>query len=274
MENALLLTGLLLTLVLAQLSHGLLPASLRPHQRPYRAWLLQQLGLACLYGLLLLLTRRPLLAGLLVLLILLIVLVVNQAKFQALREPLLFSDLYLYLQVFRHPRLFLPFLNLPLVLGAGFTGLGLLYAALQLEPPYKYTDLTGFWLPAGLIAGGWLVWRLARDQPLTFDANTDVQRLGLYVSLLVYGIQSLLRANRWTLQTRLATNDPARFLRTTNVDRLPDIVVVQSESFFDARQLPAAIKAEVLAHFDRIRATSLLSGKLKTPAWGANTLRP
>ncbi|MCB1619958.1 MAG: LTA synthase family protein [Thiothrix sp.] len=275
-----LLTGLLLTLILAQLSHNLLPHRLRPGKRPVGVWLLQQLGLACLYSLILLLVDgRPLLSSLLVLVLLAIVLVVNQAKFHALREPLLFSDLYLYLQVFRHPRLFLPFLNLPLVLGASLLGAGLLYAALQLEPPHEYGSHYPYSLLAGLALPGWLSWRLARDLPLTFDPDCDVQQLGLYVSLLVYGIQTRLPVNRQALQTTLANSHlapPDAISRTIlqPPDKRPDIVVVQSESFFDARRLPADIRTKILAHFDHVHGESLLHGRLDTPAWGANTLRP
>lgn len=54
---------------------------------------------------------------------------------------------------------------------------------------------------------------------------------------------------------------------------LPHLVVVQSESFFDARRLYPAIKPEVLAGFDQIRRASLKHGLLRVPAWGANTVR-
>lgn len=54
---------------------------------------------------------------------------------------------------------------------------------------------------------------------------------------------------------------------------LPHLVAVQSESFFDPRLLFAGIRPEVLAEFDRLRADAVALGKLKVPAWRADTMR-
>lgn len=59
---------------------------------------------------------------------------------------------------------------------------------------------------------------------------------------------------------------PASFL-------LPNLVSVQSESFFDARRLWSGIRPEVLKTFDAVRGQSVLQGQLTVPAWGANTVR-
>ena len=53
----------------------------------------------------------------------------------------------------------------------------------------------------------------------------------------------------------------------------PNITVIQSESFFDARRLHPSIRSDILQNFDRINKESLQFGKLKVPAWGANTMR-
>ncbi|MGH8744195.1 MAG: LTA synthase family protein, partial [Burkholderiales bacterium] len=53
----------------------------------------------------------------------------------------------------------------------------------------------------------------------------------------------------------------------------PHIVVVQSESFFDARRLYPGIHPAVLGQFDDIRKTAAQFGRLEVPAWGANTVR-
>jgi phosphoglycerol transferase MdoB-like AlkP superfamily enzyme len=51
------------------------------------------------------------------------------------------------------------------------------------------------------------------------------------------------------------------------------LVVVQSESFFDARRLWPAIHPQCYRWFDQLNADALLHGELAVPAIGANTLR-
>jgi phosphoglycerol transferase MdoB-like AlkP superfamily enzyme len=53
----------------------------------------------------------------------------------------------------------------------------------------------------------------------------------------------------------------------------PDLVVVQSESFFDARRLWPGVAPGVMAAFDRLREDAWRHGLLDVPAWGANTVR-
>ena len=51
------------------------------------------------------------------------------------------------------------------------------------------------------------------------------------------------------------------------------IVVVQCESFFDARRLSPLIPRGLLAGFDGACASGHLSGRFAVPGWGANTMR-
>lgn len=53
----------------------------------------------------------------------------------------------------------------------------------------------------------------------------------------------------------------------------PNLVVVQSESFFDPRRAYATINRDVLTGFDRICRESCAYGPLEVSAWGANTVR-
>jgi len=53
----------------------------------------------------------------------------------------------------------------------------------------------------------------------------------------------------------------------------PDLLVVQSESFFDARRYYSELKPEVLKNFDLIKSESVQHGSLIVAAWGANTVR-
>ena len=52
-----------------------------------------------------------------------------------------------------------------------------------------------------------------------------------------------------------------------------DVIVIQSESYFDARSLGASIDSAAYAHFDRAASESVAYGELTVPAWGANTMR-
>jgi phosphoglycerol transferase MdoB-like AlkP superfamily enzyme len=54
---------------------------------------------------------------------------------------------------------------------------------------------------------------------------------------------------------------------------LPDLVVVQSESFFDVRDVFAGIRPEILREYDVLKKSAACRGKLAVPAWGANTVR-
>ncbi|HEX2151952.1 MAG TPA: LTA synthase family protein, partial [Stellaceae bacterium] len=51
------------------------------------------------------------------------------------------------------------------------------------------------------------------------------------------------------------------------------IIIVQCESFFDARRLSPTIPPELLAGFAACCASSTLFGRLAVPGWGANTMR-
>jgi phosphoglycerol transferase MdoB-like AlkP superfamily enzyme len=54
---------------------------------------------------------------------------------------------------------------------------------------------------------------------------------------------------------------------------LANLVVVQSESFFDVRRLYPPIRPEILREFDLLKSGARHQGKLTVPAWGANTVR-
>jgi phosphoglycerol transferase MdoB-like AlkP superfamily enzyme len=54
----------------------------------------------------------------------------------------------------------------------------------------------------------------------------------------------------------------------------PDLVVIQSESFFDIRRIyPELIREEILGNFDVLKSQAVSHGRLNVAAWGANTVR-
>lgn len=265
----------------AWLGGGLLTLPLEglvmPHRgrwtRPASAWRVQFGLWTVAFSTLLLLTWRPGFAATLALAGALLVVVVNNAKFRALNEPFLFSDFGLFSQALRHPRLYLPFLGFGRAAAAAAAFTGSLYLGLSLEPALSATAGWPLALGAtmtGLMIGVALLWHDRQPAP-SLDPATDLRELGLATALWRY----------WRLErARIAIPDdpPGRLARLQprlrrGADPLPHIVAVQSESFFDARRLPAAIAPAILAGFDRATATALAHGRLQVPAWGANTMR-
>ncbi|MEZ5448218.1 MAG: sulfatase-like hydrolase/transferase [Thiolinea sp.] len=279
----------LATLLLAHLTQYLLPPALRPafRKHDWQPWLLQVALISSLYLGWLLITRRPLLAGLLTLAVLTVLLVVNHAKCHALQEPLVFSDIHLYLQVIRHPRLFLPFLNLPLTVTAILVGISLLLIAIRMEPASILTNrlgIPGFYALSSLLglACIGLCGQLARRLTLEWEPATDIRRQGFYNSLLAYTLQARTPTAQQQFRDTIRHASPfapPQSQTTANqhavsASQQPDLIVIQSESFCDARRFSPNIRTDLLQHFDQLRSTAPAQGRLQVPAWGANTLRP
>lgn len=269
----LLLAYVLTWFLVQQAQTYLIAEELRPSKRPLNLWLIQSALITILFLSSVLITYRPWLAVILSLAIAAIFLVVNQAKYHALAEPLVFSDIYLYLQVFTHPRLFLPFLNIPITLTAIVSGLGLIGLAISIEPTLQLPRL-GFSLinTIGLLLLIIITLKAALKIKLAFDPKQDIQTLGFFNSLFIYFIQANQRKNLNELYALINAESPFQADVQPALAR-PDIIVVQSESFFDVRHLTPAINSNVLKRFDSISASSRQAGRLVVPAWGANTLR-
>ena len=206
---------------------------------------------------LLALLRRPAPAAAIVLGLQLVLLVVSRAKQRVLREPLVFADLGLYAQALRHPRLYLPYLGagraLVLVAGAAaLLGAGLIFGA-RAEP--SLAAWGGLFLGAvALVLCGTALGRNA----LALEPAEDAARFGLLATLWLY----------WLEEDKPLPQVGGVFLPFKG-DR--PIVVVQSESFFDARRL-GRVEKDILANYDR-RAAEGESGPLAVPVRGAYTMR-
>ncbi|NVK44485.1 MAG: LTA synthase family protein [Oceanospirillaceae bacterium] len=210
------------------------------------------------------LTRRFCFSLLIALCAQLVVVIVNNAKYRFLREPLVYADFALYSQAIRFPRLYLPFIGTgPAILG-GVAISGTLAGGLMLEAPSGLLSATA--LPDRLMAlAGFallvpLVLSLARQRDVSLDAETDMQRYGLLPTLAIYGARS--RVSPLAAVTPL----PA-------AAGCPNLIAIQSESFFDARRLDERIRPDVLSCFDRLSDEAVASGRLRVPAWGAYTMR-
>ena len=229
-------------------------------------------------GLLLLATGRPMFTGLVLLGLGGGFALADQAKREAVREPVVFSDMSELRHVFTHPHLYLPFAGPGLVIGGALTAIGFGIGLLVFRP--------GSWQPEPLLAALLLLavwaagWGLSCEPGLgkaaavlrrlrpTGEPFADAARLGPFATLLVYGI--IARAERTQRRAHCAPL-PAPALR--NGAAATPVVVVQCESFFDARRLSSHIPDDLLRGFDACLQQGATHGRLDVSAWGANTMR-
>ncbi|MGO2769608.1 LTA synthase family protein [Pseudomonas taetrolens] len=254
------IVGLLITVLLERL---LIP---RPElRRPLSCWSLHAgiwcVSLALLYGL----TARPLFSGINVVLGWLLIVMVSNAKYHSLREPFVCADFEYFSDAVRFPRLYLPFFGIgkAALLAIGFVIY--LWAGLTFEPQVAGGRFDALWL--GL--AGVILLKLGhrRDVP-SFDARADVQRWGLAASLWRYFWAARAPVDPATLASPFDQGNIA-----ASTAPLPNLVSVQSESFFDVRELWSGVKPQVLTEYDRLAEEALARGKLQVAAWGANTVR-
>jgi hypothetical protein len=99
------------------------------------------------------------------------------------------------------------------------------------------------------------------------DPIVDSARFGPFATLYVYGI--IARHERPARRARVAA--PAVLRRQTAADA--PVVLVQCESFFDARRLAPQHFAGLLPGFARCCAAGATFGRFDVSGWGANTMR-
>lgn len=225
-----------------------------------------------LFALLLLIVQRPWFAVVLLLAFQALLVLVNHAKYDTLREPFIFQDFEYFTDALKHPRLYLPFFGIARTVIATLSFVTALIIGLTLEPPI--TTTIGL-MPAVLIglilvglAGLWLHLGLKNCPAIRLEPVQDLQQLGQSAFFWAYW-----QAERQTVidTSHSLFNDVSSKISAQGTDT--DIVVVQSESFFDPRSLSPSIKSEVLAHFDQLKTEARHCGRLHVPAWGANTVR-
>jgi phosphoglycerol transferase MdoB-like AlkP superfamily enzyme len=201
---------------------------------------------------------------------------VNSAKFKALREPVVFSDLALFAQSIRHPRLYFPYLSwfqlLTVVPGVALFALAFWFDSELNQIPAFLLGL--IWFSLFLIA----CW-LAKGLDLSLNPERDQARHGFFSVFVAYLLNGLSWREIRYVKTQLHASPYANIsVRTSDKSghkkaNAPDVVVVQSESFFDIRKTGLRIAPDLLTHFDFLQQSGIYSGTLEVPAWGANTMR-
>ncbi len=248
---------------------------------------LQTLIVSFLFLIVTLIVQRPIFSGIAIIVFLFIVVIVSNTKYSALREPMVFSDIAMFSQAFKHPRLYFPFLGLaPVILGPLII-IGLIYTVLTLEPALSFTWQRMSATLVAIMVLWFSIKKLALITNLTLQPENDNAQFGLFNTLWCYAFQANTKEHKQAVKQALKASPFFSTASTTTPTKTPDtgteqpnkppslanITVIQSESFFDARRLHPNIKTSVLKHFDQCKKESLTHGKLKIPAWGANTMR-
>jgi hypothetical protein len=231
-------------------------------------------------GLLLLATGRPLLSGFVLLSLGAGFALADQTKRKTLREPVVFTEMSELRHVFTHPHLYLPFAGSALVITGTVAAIAVVALLLLLEPEWWEPDprlVLGMFCLVG--AGGWMASRwpllyiLAAAMRRLHPAGepfADAARLGPFAMILVYG--TIARAERSARRARHLASPALGLVKKRSAAEVP-VVVVQCESFFDARRLSPLVPEDLLSGFDACCKAGATYGRLEVPAWGANTMR-
>ncbi|MGF6853571.1 LTA synthase family protein [Paraburkholderia sp. CI3] len=191
---------------------------------------------------------------------------VSNAKYASLQEPFVFTDLSLFSQLFAHPRLYLPFLSVRTV-AAIVVGIVVVVGGFIADKPLAQRPIGALLIAAcACLAAACLC---AARLPLKLSAVDDQKRHGFFAVLVAYLLNGMKPATSRQLRDALVTGPFA----SGAPQSAPDVILIQSESFFDARRLSALIDRSILSHFDSARRESIQHGELTVPAWGANTMR-
>jgi len=230
------------------------------------------------FGLFLMPTGRPILAGLTLMCLGLGMGVADRVKRAVLGEPVVFADRAELIEVVRHPRLYLAFVGTwRMVLATLALSLAVLWLV-ELEPPLWPVDLLHLVVLAIVaIVVGRLLFVIPSSRPLcdrlaafyrtlepSRDPETDAARFGLLATCIIHA--TLARSERAERQ---------RAAQARTWPALPangPILIVQGESFVDARRLDPEL-ANHLPNFAKLQAEAAQYGKLAVPCWGANTIR-
>ncbi|SFG19101.1 LTA synthase family protein [Neptunomonas qingdaonensis] len=264
------LTGLIVTFAMEFL---LQPTVVCFWRRPFNTFCLHLGSFLLLYCAALLLCWRPWFALSIVLSFQLLLVLVNNAKYHSMREPFLIYDFEYFTDAIKHPRLYLPFFGIYKAILAAIGFVAVIVLAMIIEPSllnsagafHWLTMVTGLMIIASALL--WIGVRLNRT-PMTLQPEDDFVKVGLVSFLWLYGIEHIRHQ-----PIHRSVNWEDNFKSEAEPHRLANVVVVQSESFFDARKDYDLLNADVLSQYDDICSESAQFGRLSVPAWGANTIR-
>ncbi|MEW9571391.1 LTA synthase family protein [Rhodanobacter sp. Si-c] len=216
---------------------------------------------------------------------------VNAIKELNLNEPLMPGDLVLWHQVLHNMGFFAHYTGhrLVLLLLALLVAIAVLWAIWRLEGRWRrpHWATRAAWVVLALLVLGTLYrgigpWREAyADEAMPgfqlWDPIDSVQHVGFMAGLVRMSQEARSTVPQadgslvHDFAVRHAADLKARMTRQPPAE-LPDIVVVQSEAFFDPGVLKGIDYGEFVPNFERLAATGI-TGSLTTPTYGGGTIR-
>ncbi len=231
--------------------------------------------------LLILTTGRPIFSGIIVFALAGGFTLADWTMRETLREPAVFSEISELPQVFTHPAMYLPFAGPALVIGGAVGAVAVALALLVFEPPASPPQpAAGFGALGLILAGVWLVSMqpllgivagLMRRLEPSGDPAADAVSLGPLAMQLVHC--AIARAERSARRQALGAPPGAPAILRSEGDRAGPLILVQCESFFDARRLSPLVPREILSGYEACCRAGAMHGRLEVPGWGANTMR-
>ena len=193
--------------------------------------------------------------------------IVNNYKVNLLKEPLVYEDFNLYMQLFRFPKFYLPFFGYFKFFALVVIITGFFLFSLIVEKPVFLFSISLFINMLFSCIVALLIFLVVvvifKRIKIKKDIMQDIKKIDLFPALAAYAVHSYFEKRKLSL-TSPNINLPKN---------KPNIIAVQSESFFDPKKLPLSFKENPIPNFDRIKKSSLLHGQLCVPVWGAYTMR-
>lgn len=272
---------LLFTFLLSLLLEKLIQPKVPKIKRSLSSYILHFAIISFVYLNMLSIVQRPIFSSLHVLITQTIFILVSNAKYKALKEPLVFSDIVMFSQAFKYPRLYFPFLGwLPIIIIPTLV-ISAIVLVIYIETAIilNYPLLIVF-IIVSLVG----IYILALQPKHSLNIAQDIQRFGFINTLVSYYVLSQQKKHKQYITKILNHTDMNKHSlgvadvlhnnrQSNKKNLLQDVVVIQSESFFDARRLHPSVAKDVLKHFDRCCDEAHHSGRLDVAAWGANTMR-
>lgn len=222
---------------------------------------------------------------------------ISNRKVRVLRDPLNAHDFDVARNVFFYPEFYVGYVGWPIVLLVTGAASGLVVLGLHYEDPFPLygffdttTGLSGWLWAYGswpIVLGGWLVLlgilrsgialifneQTAVRFGVTLDPQVDIARLGLFPAMMLHRL--LLKE---TPPAELAAEKKALRSRshslTSENERLPDIIAIEGESYFDLERLFAKLEDGGIWHpLRELEKNGVQTGQLQVEAWGAYTMR-
>jgi len=222
---------------------------------------------------------------------------ISNKKYEVLRDPFNAHDFDNARNLYIYPEFYLSYVGWKLLALVALIFGGLIGASIWYEDPFRIYSLFdetsgpigviwdwGKWF---IILGGWLVvLDLARELfvklfhehsvhrfGLTFDLKHDVQRFGLFPTMMLYRMLLKASPNAGIVAEKAALRASGG-KAVTAPEQKPDIIAVQGESYFDLARLFERIEpGHTWETLDALRAAGVSTGKLNVPAWGAYTMQ-